>query len=73
MLSFYISDKCPIGTFLCANSTTCMPQHSWCNGVPDCPHNDDESTENCCVFYIFFIFTLITYHKVTYHFSPSLF
>ncbi|EGI58938.1 Relaxin receptor 1 [Acromyrmex echinatior] len=24
-----------------------MPQRSWCNGVPDCPHSDDESTENC--------------------------
>ncbi|XP_024886287.1 relaxin receptor 1 isoform X1 [Temnothorax curvispinosus] len=47
-LMYYLNqDKCPIGTFLCLNSTMCMPQRSWCNGVPDCPHSDDESTENC--------------------------
>ncbi|KYQ51006.1 Relaxin receptor 1 [Trachymyrmex zeteki] len=47
-LMYYLNqDKCPIGTFQCLNSTTCMPQRSWCNGVLDCPHNDDESTENC--------------------------
>ncbi|KAG5326923.1 RXFP1 protein, partial [Acromyrmex heyeri] len=47
-LMYYLNqDKCPIGTFQCLNSTTCMPQRSWCNGVPDCPHSDDESTENC--------------------------
>ncbi|KYN34437.1 Relaxin receptor 1 [Trachymyrmex septentrionalis] len=47
-LMYYLNqDKCPIGTFQCLNSTTCMPQRSWCNGVPDCPYSDDESTENC--------------------------
>ncbi|XP_077261371.1 leucine-rich repeat-containing G protein-coupled receptor 3 isoform X4 [Temnothorax americanus] len=47
-LMYYLNqDKCPIGTFLCLNSTMCMPQRSWCNSVPDCPHSDDESTENC--------------------------
>ncbi|XP_011869599.1 PREDICTED: relaxin receptor 1 isoform X2 [Vollenhovia emeryi] len=47
LMYYFNQDKCPIGTFLCLNSTTCMPQRSWCNGVPDCPHSDDESTENC--------------------------
>ncbi|KAL0123967.1 hypothetical protein PUN28_006051 [Cardiocondyla obscurior] len=47
-LMYYLNqDKCPVGTFLCLNSTTCIPQRSWCNGVTDCPYNDDESTENC--------------------------
>ncbi|KYM97124.1 Relaxin receptor 1 [Cyphomyrmex costatus] len=47
LMYYFNQDKCPIGTFQCLNSTTCMPQRSWCNGVPDCPHSDDESTENC--------------------------
>ncbi|KAL6254455.1 hypothetical protein P5V15_014525 [Pogonomyrmex californicus] len=47
LMYYYNQDECPVGTFLCFNSTTCMPQRSWCNGVPDCPHSDDESTENC--------------------------
>lgn len=50
-----VSDNCPVGTFLCHNSSVCMPQHSWCDGTPDCPYNDDESTENCCKFLRFWI------------------
>jgi hypothetical protein len=42
-----IADSCPIGTFLCQNSSLCMPQRSWCNGILDCPEGDDESIE-CC-------------------------
>ncbi|XP_011707862.1 PREDICTED: relaxin receptor 1 [Wasmannia auropunctata] len=47
LVYYFNQDKCPIGTFQCLNSTTCMPQRSWCNGIPDCPHSDDESTEIC--------------------------
>ncbi|XP_036141696.1 relaxin receptor 1 [Monomorium pharaonis] len=47
LMYYFNQDKCPIGTFQCLNSTMCMPQRSWCNGVSDCPYSDDESTENC--------------------------
>ncbi|XP_014488509.1 PREDICTED: relaxin receptor 1 [Dinoponera quadriceps] len=53
LMYYFSQDKCPVGTFLCYNSSTCMPQHSWCNGILDCPFSDDESMENCCVFQIF--------------------
>ncbi|XP_029660129.1 relaxin receptor 1 [Formica exsecta] len=47
LMYYFNQDKCPVGTFLCHKSTICMPQRSWCNGVPDCPFGDDENTENC--------------------------
>ncbi|XP_032686679.1 relaxin receptor 1 isoform X2 [Odontomachus brunneus] len=47
LMYYFNQDKCPVGTFQCHNSTTCMPQRSWCNGILDCPLSDDESVENC--------------------------
>lgn len=47
IIQILIIDNCPIGTFPCLNSTICKPQSSWCNGVEDCPYEDDESTELC--------------------------
>ncbi|KAL6438881.1 hypothetical protein ACFW04_003741 [Cataglyphis niger] len=47
LMYYFNQDKCPVGTFLCHKSTICMPQRSWCNGIPDCPFGDDEDMENC--------------------------
>ncbi|XP_015113495.1 relaxin receptor 1 [Diachasma alloeum] len=47
IMYYFNQDKCPVGTFLCENSTICMPQRSWCNGHNDCPQADDESYTHC--------------------------
>uniref|UniRef100_A0A0C9Q989 RXFP1 protein n=1 Tax=Fopius arisanus TaxID=64838 RepID=A0A0C9Q989_9HYME len=47
MMYYFNQDKCPVGTFLCQNTTICMPQRSWCNGHDDCPEGDDESSTHC--------------------------
>lgn len=69
ILIFLISDTCPMGTFLCQNTTICLPQRNWCDQEIQCPYGDDE--QNCCRF-IVFIFHLpfsskkgIHYKKIT--------
>ncbi|XP_047351478.1 relaxin receptor 1 isoform X3 [Vespa velutina] len=47
IMYYFNQNNCPIGTFPCLNSTICKPQSSWCNGVKDCPYEDDESAELC--------------------------
>ncbi|XP_063990860.1 relaxin receptor 1-like [Diachasmimorpha longicaudata] len=47
IMYYFNQDECPMGTFLCQNSTICMPQRSWCNGYEDCPEGDDESDIHC--------------------------
>ncbi|KAL2727151.1 relaxin receptor 1 isoform X1 [Vespula squamosa] len=47
IMYYFNQNNCPIGTFPCLNSTICKPQSNWCNGVEDCPYEDDESTELC--------------------------
>lgn len=51
ILIFLISDTCPMGTFLCQNTTICLPQKNWCDQEIQCPYGDDE--QNCCRFIIF--------------------
>ena len=41
------TDACPGGTFLCQNTTMCLPQRNWCNQEVQCPYGDDEA--NCYV------------------------
>ncbi|KAJ8678751.1 hypothetical protein QAD02_014538, partial [Eretmocerus hayati] len=33
---------CPLGTFLCQNSTKCIKQAQWCDKTRDCPGGEDE-------------------------------
>ncbi|KAG7201394.1 hypothetical protein KM043_004156 [Ampulex compressa] len=47
LMYYFNQDNCPVGTFVCLNSTVCMPQRSWCNQIMECPYGDDESNENC--------------------------
>lgn len=51
ILIFLISDTCPMGTFLCQNTTICLPQRNWCDQEIQCPYGDDE--QNCCQFIVF--------------------
>ncbi|KAK6636890.1 hypothetical protein RUM43_010554 [Polyplax serrata] len=44
---FFSQDSCSEGTFLCGNSTFCIPQKSMCNGHSDCPNGDDETVTTC--------------------------
>lgn len=60
ILIFLISDTCPMGTFLCQNTTICLPQKNWCDQEIQCPYGDDE--QNCCRF-IIFIFHLFPQKK----------
>ncbi|XP_033223037.1 relaxin receptor 1 [Belonocnema kinseyi] len=47
-LMYYLNqDECSVGTFLCRNSTKCIPQRSWCNNHLDCPEGDDELQTEC--------------------------
>ncbi|XP_076279969.1 leucine-rich repeat-containing G protein-coupled receptor 3 [Lasioglossum baleicum] len=39
------STSCPMGSFICKNTTKCLPQKYWCNEIEDCPYGDDE--KNC--------------------------
>ncbi|XP_015594570.1 relaxin receptor 2 isoform X2 [Cephus cinctus] len=47
VMYYFNQDKCPVGTFPCQNSSICMPQRSWCNGIMDCPEGDDEFETEC--------------------------
>ncbi|XP_043279136.1 relaxin receptor 1-like isoform X2 [Venturia canescens] len=53
LMYYFNQDECPVGTFLCENSTICMPQRNWCNGYPDCPGGDDEAKISCFDFHGF--------------------
>ncbi|XP_043257630.1 relaxin receptor 1-like [Colletes gigas] len=44
LMYYFNQDACPVGTFLCHNTTICLPQRSWCNQVIQCPYGDDEQT-----------------------------
>ncbi|KAB0801519.1 hypothetical protein PPYR_05873 [Photinus pyralis] len=44
---FWSKDTCPIGTFPCYNSTTCVPQRNVCNFHKDCTEGDDEDPALC--------------------------
>lgn len=37
-----LAEGCRTGEFECKFSHTCVPGHQKCNGVPDCPHAEDE-------------------------------
>ncbi|XP_015430088.1 PREDICTED: relaxin receptor 1-like [Dufourea novaeangliae] len=45
LMYYFNQDTCPVGTFLCQNTTQCLPQRDWCNQDIQCPYHDDE--ENC--------------------------
>ncbi|XP_048513658.1 relaxin receptor 1 isoform X2 [Athalia rosae] len=47
LMYYFGQDKCPKGTFPCANCTICISQSAWCNGLIDCPNGDDENEEEC--------------------------
>ncbi|XP_023290005.1 relaxin receptor 1 [Orussus abietinus] len=51
LMYYFNQDECPVGTFLCRNSTVCIPQRNWCNGFKDCPEGDDETLLNCSDLY----------------------
>ncbi|XP_076622145.1 leucine-rich repeat-containing G protein-coupled receptor 3 [Colletes latitarsis] len=42
LMYYFNQDTCPVGTFLCHNTTICLPQRSWCNQEIQCPYGDDE-------------------------------
>lgn len=42
-----------MGTFLCQNTSICLPQKNWCNQEIQCPYGDDE--QNCCRFIVFIL------------------
>lgn len=48
-----------MGTFLCQNTSICLPQKNWCNQEIQCPYGDDE--QNCCRF--IYVFILIFHAK----------
>lgn len=45
LMYYFNQDACPVGTFLCHNTTTCLPQRNWCDQLNQCPYGDDE--QNC--------------------------
>ncbi|KAK9305298.1 hypothetical protein QLX08_003651 [Tetragonisca angustula] len=45
LMYYFNQDTCPVGTFLCHNTTTCLPQRNWCDQLNQCPYGDDE--QNC--------------------------
>ncbi|XP_012246611.1 relaxin receptor 1 [Bombus impatiens] len=45
LMYYFNQDTCPVGTFLCYNTTICLPQRNWCDSQSQCPHGDDE--QNC--------------------------
>ncbi|XP_053982665.1 relaxin receptor 2 isoform X2 [Hylaeus volcanicus] len=49
LMYYFNQDTCPVGTFLCYNTTICLPQRNWCNQEVECPYGDDE--QNCFDFH----------------------
>ncbi|XP_017875366.1 relaxin receptor 1 [Ceratina calcarata] len=47
LMYYFNQDTCPVGTFLCHNTTICLPQRNWCDQEDQCPYGDDEMFENC--------------------------
>lgn len=45
LMYYFSQDTCPMGTFLCQNTTICLPQRNWCDQEIQCPYGDDE--QNC--------------------------
>ncbi|PBC31945.1 Relaxin receptor [Apis cerana cerana] len=45
LMYYFSQDTCPMGTFLCQNTTICLPQKNWCDQEIQCPYGDDE--QNC--------------------------
>ncbi|XP_017759603.1 PREDICTED: relaxin receptor 1 [Eufriesea mexicana] len=45
LMYYFNQDTCPMGTFLCQNTTICLPQRNWCDLKYQCPNRDDE--QNC--------------------------
>lgn len=45
-VDFFCSDKpsmkCPTGLRRCGKSQLCLPESTWCDGVADCPEEEDE-------------------------------
>ncbi|XP_076178217.1 leucine-rich repeat-containing G protein-coupled receptor 3 [Ptiloglossa arizonensis] len=44
LMYYFNQDTCPVGTFLCHNTTICLPQRNWCNQDVQCPYGDDEQS-----------------------------
>ncbi|CAH0561784.1 unnamed protein product [Brassicogethes aeneus] len=53
LLVFFLNKKgsCHSSTFTCSSGDTCVPQKNVCNGIPDCPHDDDEDEDFCADLY----------------------
>ena len=45
--------QCPAGSYPC-NATSagalCVERHRWCDHVVDCPNEEDEDPEHCCMY-----------------------
>ncbi|XP_076750980.1 leucine-rich repeat-containing G protein-coupled receptor 3 isoform X4 [Xylocopa sonorina] len=42
LMYYFNQDTCPVGSFLCQNTTTCLAQRYWCDQEEQCPYKDDE-------------------------------
>ncbi|XP_076391947.1 leucine-rich repeat-containing G protein-coupled receptor 3 isoform X1 [Megachile rotundata] len=44
LMYYFNQDTCPVGTFLCFNTTICLPQRNWCDQETQCPFGEDEQS-----------------------------
>lgn len=40
-------ERCPQGTFQCATTKECLPEHHFCNSIADCKDLSDENEQKC--------------------------
>jgi len=40
-------ERCPPGTFQCATTKECLPEHQFCNSIADCKDLSDENEQEC--------------------------